>query len=125
MIQHFQIILKNQDQIYLIISTRTTQTPTALTPQHHYQYLPRPSNLHPLHQDHLRNPLWLDIAGKTEHRSMNWKNISSYLLKISMHASRFAGGLADEVNSQIFFAWHATSCVFLVSIQSHIGGSAF
>ena len=113
-IQRFQITSKNQDQISLIISTRTMRT---LTPQHHYHRLPQLSNLHSRWQDHLGSASLLDIAGKRKPQSMNLKNISSSLPKILNHATQFAGGLADALNSQICFAWRATSYVFLVSIS--------
>src|SRR5260221_2029650 len=52
---------------------------------------------------------------------MNLKNTSSSLSKTLTCATQFTGGLADEHNSQICFAWPVTSYVFLVSIQSHLG----
>jgi hypothetical protein len=114
MIQNFQITSKNQDQIYSITSTRTTQTPA---PRHH-RHLLRLSNLLPRWQDRLRNPSWPDTVGRRRRQPMSLKNTSSSLPKILTHATRFVGGLADELNSQISFGWPAIYYVFPVSIQS-------
>jgi hypothetical protein len=120
--KHEDVVTKHGDLVSVLrldkyavltstISTTTTQT---LSLCHHHR-LPHLSDLHLWQQAHLRNPSRLDIAGKRKPPSMNLKNISNSLLKILTHAIRFTGGLADELSSQIYFAWLAISCVFLVS----------
>ena len=86
---------------------------------YHHHCHPRLSNLHPWQQAHLKSPSRLNIAGKRRPPSMNLKNTSNSLLKISTHVIQFTGGLADKLNSRTFFVWPTTSCVYLVSCQYH------
>ncbi len=113
----FPITSSNQNWCFSTISMKTTQT-SFLYYHHRHPHL---SNLHPWQQACLKSPSQLDITGKRRPLSMNLKNTSNFLLKISMHVIRFTGSLADKLNSQTFFAWLATSCVYLVSCQSHTG----
>lgn len=66
----------------------------------------------------LINPSQLDIAGKRSHPSTSSKNISNFLLKISMHAIQFTGGWFDGPSSQTCFALLVTFYVYLVSYFS-------
>jgi hypothetical protein len=49
---------------------------------------------------------------------MSSKNISNFLLKISMRAIQFTGGWVDELSSQTCFALLVTFYVYLVSHSS-------
>ena len=64
----------------------------------------------------LRSPSWLGIAEERITLRTNWKSILNSLQKISILATQFSGGWANEVNFRTCFSWHATFYAFLVSI---------
>ena len=88
---------------------------------HHHQWILR---VHPFKLNllwvPLRNPSRLDIAGKRSHLSMSSKNISNFLLKISMCAIQFTGGWVDELSSQTCFALLVIFYVYLVSHSRYL-----
>jgi hypothetical protein len=89
--------------------------------RHHHHRRLHAFSLHPL-QARLKSPSRLDIAGKRRPPSTNLKNTSNSQQKISKPAIQFSGGPADVLNSQIYSAWPATSCVFLVSFTCQSTG---
>ena len=64
-----------------------------------------------------QNPLQLDVVGKRRPLSMNLKNTSNFLLKISTPVIQFSGGQVNMLSSRICFTLLVIKAPTILSIQ--------